>query len=78
MNQYPCIRTGSKYLSIKFIKVYTVWTTTLDSIKRGRNIKISQPQNNEGHKSEFPQYNSYILLAEASRRRGNPVYYLNW
>lgn len=38
--------------------------------------KKSWTQNNEGHKSQFPAYNSCIL--QQKLRGGNPAHYLNW
>lgn len=43
-------------------------------IKWGRS-KRSRTQNNEGHKSQFPPYNSSI---PPMVRGGNPAHYLNW
>lgn len=40
-----------------------------------RHSKRSRTQNNEGHKSQFPPYNSSI---PPMLQRGNPAHYLNW
>lgn len=41
-----------------------------------RQSKRSRPQNNEGHKSQFPPCSSCILRQKL--RGGNPAHYLNW